>query len=115
MFNEFLSVGLYDTANPTNPLTSGYASQIQPSYDYLASKSVLNGNILTLPLPITLPDGTVQDGYYENLLFSSPINVTISGGWNGVWPAPSFAGFTTVHGSLRISNGKVMISNIKIR
>jgi hypothetical protein len=101
VFDEYISVGLYDT---NNTLTTASSSKIQPAYDYLVTNQILNGTILTL----------VYD-YFENLIFSSPITVSLNGGWDGAWPNPGFSGDSTVTGSLRVSNGKLTASNLKIR
>ena len=115
VFDEFLSIRLYDTTDITRNLPK---SQIQVAYDDLASVPVLNSTIITRELD----EAGIQFFYRENLLFASPINVTLTGGWNGVWTTPptpptlkDFPGFSIVHGSLRISNGKLVAANLKIR
>jgi hypothetical protein len=101
VFDEILTARVYDILDYSNISTS----RIQTAYDALVLYQVQNGAIIT----------PVQD-YFENLLFTSPINVSLTGGWNSVWGLPLvYAGFTTVNGSLKISNGKLMASNLKIK
>jgi hypothetical protein len=49
----------------------------------------------------------------ESPVFSRPAHVTLTGGFDGTFTGTS--GFTTVHGSLKISAGSVAVRNIVIR
>jgi hypothetical protein len=80
------------------------APRIQDAYNGLLLLPSTNGIIA--PQTFT---------FYENLVFASPINVFLSGGWNQTWGAYAAPGFTTIVGSLKISQGKLIVSNIKIR
>lgn len=49
----------------------------------------------------------------EQLLFNAPYTVTLNGGRSPEWETA--IGFTTIKGSLKISNGKLIADNIRVR
>lgn len=55
---------------------------------------------------------TYSSGQTENILFNQAVSATLSGGRNSAWDATT--GFTTIKGSLKVSNGKLNVGGIKI-
>lgn len=100
-FTENANVVLFDSSLPSPPFYS--ASRIQDAYNALAVAQIQNGAILTQVFT-----------YFENLVFSNPINVVLDGGWDIGWNSDS-NGFSTISGTLEIRNGSATVANILIR
>jgi hypothetical protein len=53
--------------------------------------------------------------FSENLLFGDPVYVTLDGGYADASFTGTPSGYTTVHGTMTISKGKVTVKRVKIR